>query len=268
MYLALNRRGQPRKVLIRAQQQLGKLSTYTRVLTQPVSPERVDELMTRLAQAHAHSNGSVHPLRHHGSAAGGHLCATVAQQQQRHALGAAANGLEGPGVDRLRCRRRKKRKKKRRKCQPHEEELPCPERPPKPKQGSGKPAAPKNATGVVECDGDKDECQRIHSNDKLVNKKNGKKTRVGEKQLRVMKKKSKKTGKTGKKGAGAGAHKLRTTSTTTTERQQELVTSEEDYSSRATSSAASESEEGSAAGAASWEEPFVPPYPTSTAPPQ
>ncbi|XP_075227925.1 fibroblast growth factor branchless [Lycorma delicatula] len=35
-YLALNRIGQPRKVLIRAGTPLGKLSTYTRVLTQPV----------------------------------------------------------------------------------------------------------------------------------------------------------------------------------------------------------------------------------------
>lgn len=275
MYLALNRRGQPRKVLIRAHQQLGKLSTYTRVLTQPVSAERVDELMSRLAQAHAHahsngSGGAAHPLRHHGTTAGGHLCAGVVQQRTAH------SPAEPLALDRLRCRRRKKRKKKRRKCHaPHDDEPPCQERPHKPRQqhASAKAAtttAPPAATvadDAAACDASKEgQCQRTHNNnDRLVTKKNGKKTRVGDKQFRVMKKRNKKTGKTGKKGL----HKARGTSTT--ERQQlllSMVTSEEDYSSRATSSVATESEEGSAVGAVSWEEPFVPPYPTSTAPPQ
>lgn len=124
MYLALNRRGQPRKVQIRAQQQLGKLSTYTRVLTQSVSPERVEELISRLAAAHAHvhpEDGTAHPLRHHGSAAG-HLCAVASAQAQRHSPG------DQPGVDRLRCRRRKKRKKKRRKC-PDDKDASCPNKP-------------------------------------------------------------------------------------------------------------------------------------------
>lgn len=114
MYLALNRRGQPRKVQIRNQQQLGKLSIYARVLTQPVSPERVEDLIGRLgaAQPHTH-NGTAHPLRHHGSATG-HLCASssataIISQLQKHPP-------DQPGVDRLRCRRRKKRKKKKRKC--------------------------------------------------------------------------------------------------------------------------------------------------------
>lgn len=57
LYLALNRRGQPRKVLLRARQQLGRLSSYTRVLTRTVSPERAEEL---------------HPLRHRG-----HVCQAV-----------------------------------------------------------------------------------------------------------------------------------------------------------------------------------------------
>lgn len=123
MYLALNRRGQPRKVQIRAQQQLGKLSTYTRVLTQPVSPERVEELINRLTAAYSHlENGKTHPLRHHGSATG-HLCASATVTQ------AIKHQPDQPGVDRLRCRRRKKRKKKRRKCNNENKDGSCPNKP-------------------------------------------------------------------------------------------------------------------------------------------
>ncbi|KAL4107820.1 hypothetical protein QTP88_018107 [Uroleucon formosanum] len=45
LYLALNKRGTPRKVQIKADAPLGKLSTYTRVLTQPVPAERVERLL-------------------------------------------------------------------------------------------------------------------------------------------------------------------------------------------------------------------------------
>ncbi|XP_026822974.1 uncharacterized protein LOC113561007 [Rhopalosiphum maidis] len=45
LYLALNKRGAPRKVQIKADAPLGKLSTYTRVLTQPVPAERVERLL-------------------------------------------------------------------------------------------------------------------------------------------------------------------------------------------------------------------------------
>lgn len=122
MYLALNRRGQPRKVQIRAQQQLGKLSTYTRVLTQSVSPERVEELINRLAAAHSHlENSTTHPLRHHGSATG-HLCASTSIPQS------TKHQADQPDVDKLRCRRRKKRKKKRRKCN-DEKDGTCPNKP-------------------------------------------------------------------------------------------------------------------------------------------
>lgn len=47
-YLGLNRHGQPRKIQIPTSRQLGKLSTYTKSLTQTVSPERVDQLIARL----------------------------------------------------------------------------------------------------------------------------------------------------------------------------------------------------------------------------
>lgn len=48
LYLGLNRHGQPRKILIPATRQLGKLSTYTKSLTQTVAHERVEQLIARL----------------------------------------------------------------------------------------------------------------------------------------------------------------------------------------------------------------------------
>ncbi|XP_073986105.1 fibroblast growth factor branchless isoform X2 [Rhodnius prolixus] len=42
LYLAMNKRGQPRRVLIRSGSPLGKLSTYTRVLTQSVEPSEIE----------------------------------------------------------------------------------------------------------------------------------------------------------------------------------------------------------------------------------
>lgn len=51
LYLALNKRGTPRKVQIKADAPLGKLSTYTRVLTQPVPAERVERLLANRQSA-------------------------------------------------------------------------------------------------------------------------------------------------------------------------------------------------------------------------
>lgn len=82
-YLALNRRGQPRKVVVRARNQLGRLSSYTRVLTRNVAPEL-----------------QLHPMRHHG-----HVCPSPVSHQSQKAH------PESP-----RCRKKKKRKKKKRKC--------------------------------------------------------------------------------------------------------------------------------------------------------
>lgn len=45
LYLALNKRGLPRKVHIKANAPLGKLSAYTRVLTQNVQAQRVEQLL-------------------------------------------------------------------------------------------------------------------------------------------------------------------------------------------------------------------------------
>lgn len=81
-YLALNRRGQSRKLVIRAHHQAGKLSSYIRVLTRNVSPEMLPS------------------MRHHN-----HACTSaVPGQTQKHR----------PGLQR--CPKRRKRKKKKRKC--------------------------------------------------------------------------------------------------------------------------------------------------------
>ncbi|KAJ8943423.1 hypothetical protein NQ318_020674 [Aromia moschata] len=82
-YLALNRRGQPRKVMVRAHNLLGKLSSYTRVLTRTVAPEL-----------------QLHPMRHHG-----HACPSAVSHQSQKAH-----------PDPSRCRKKKKRKKRKRKC--------------------------------------------------------------------------------------------------------------------------------------------------------
>lgn len=47
-YLGLNRHGQPRKIQLPANRQLGKLATYTKSLTQTVAHERVEQLIARL----------------------------------------------------------------------------------------------------------------------------------------------------------------------------------------------------------------------------
>ncbi|KAH1023565.1 hypothetical protein HUJ04_012745 [Dendroctonus ponderosae] len=84
-FLALNRRGQPRKVMVKAHQQLGKLSSYTRVLTRSVTPEELQ-------------------LRHH------HQCPP-------------STGHHPQPTDPPRCRKKKKKKKKKRKNSEHEHEL-------------------------------------------------------------------------------------------------------------------------------------------------
>lgn len=56
LYLALNKHGTPRKVQVNGNAPLGKLSSCTRVLTQPVSQDRMDQLM---ASRHGHRH-------HHG----------------------------------------------------------------------------------------------------------------------------------------------------------------------------------------------------------
>ncbi|KAI5700048.1 uncharacterized protein LOC103506539 [Diaphorina citri] len=52
LYLALNKYGIPRRVQLRGKQPLGKMSMYTRVLTQPVSNKKVEKIEKQ-------------PMRHH-----------------------------------------------------------------------------------------------------------------------------------------------------------------------------------------------------------
>lgn len=92
LYLALNGRGRPRKVLLKANQQLGRWSSFTRVLTRTVTPERAEEL---------------HPMRHHG-----HQCASYSSESPAR----LSRMMSETSTEPLRCRKRKKKKKKKRKC--------------------------------------------------------------------------------------------------------------------------------------------------------
>lgn len=179
MYLALNRRGQPRKVQLRARQQLGKLSSYTRVLTRTVSPERAEEL---------------HPMRHHA-----HMCSSSATDPNSRLSTPPA---ERP-TDLPRCRKKKKKKKKKKKCPPDVEndtEL-CHKR-----QNTSNHRKLQPNRLVTKCENeDSDECQR----DVTVNKK--KKTISDKLLLNASKKK-----KNIKKGSKKRHQVITSTEATTT----------------------------------------------------
>lgn len=66
LYLALNKRGLPRKVQVKANAPLGKLSTYTQVLTQPVPADRVDQLLASRRPVSGEWPATIpHGHRHH-----------------------------------------------------------------------------------------------------------------------------------------------------------------------------------------------------------
>lgn len=92
MYLALNRKGQPRKVLIKAGHPLGSHAIFARVLTRTVSQERAEKLQ-------------LHPMRHHSHP---HMCESTPALSQE-----SENSTVKP-LD-SRCRNNKKKKKKKRK---------------------------------------------------------------------------------------------------------------------------------------------------------
>ncbi|CAH1377985.1 unnamed protein product, partial [Tenebrio molitor] len=190
LYLALNRRGQPRKVQLRAHQQLGRLSSYTRVLTRTVVPERAEEL---------------HPVRHHA-----HMCSSITLESSGRL---SASSSDRP-TDPPRCRKRKKRKKKKRKCPPDAEndtEL-CHKRH---NTSNHRKLQPNRL--VKKCENeDSDECQR----DVTVNKKK-QKTNTSDKLSSPKKKKN------GKKG-GKKRHQV-ITSTEVATTAADDVTHDEDY---------------------------------------
>lgn len=116
MYLAMNKRGQPRKVLIKnipGEHILGKMATYTRVLTQPVTDDLEAEMLRALRQnttveSSAAIDSTPHPLRHHGSHQSSLICPKISQEHKLQ----SSHGKNG---GKFRSRKRKKRKKKRRK---------------------------------------------------------------------------------------------------------------------------------------------------------
>lgn len=94
LYLGLSNQGSPRRVQVKGHN-LGRLSTYARVLTQFVSQERVEGLHRRML-------GAKHNVRHHHG--------------NQQTICPAATPQEKDSRDKFRCRKRKKRKKRRRKC--------------------------------------------------------------------------------------------------------------------------------------------------------
>lgn len=190
LYLALNRRGQPRKVQLRARQQLGRLSSYTRVLTRTVAPERAEEL---------------HPVRHHG-----HMCSSPTLSEPTGRLPTPTDRPSEPP----RCRKRRKRKKKKRKCPPDAEtdtEL-CHKRHTTSNHRKLQPTRL-----VKKCENeDSDECQR----DVTVNKK---KHKTSDKNFANGPKKK----KNNKKGAKKRHHVITSTEVATTA--SDDVTHDEDY---------------------------------------
>lgn len=104
LYLGLNRHGQPRKIQLPANRQLGKLATYTKSLTQTVAHERVEKLIARLFGA----NHVRHGLKQ--------LCDTGKVLQE-----IISNGLKNKPKCNSSAKPNKKKKKKR-KCREDEPE--------------------------------------------------------------------------------------------------------------------------------------------------
>lgn len=103
MYLGLNRHGQLRKIQIPATRPLGKLSTYTKSLTQTAAHERVEQLIARLYGA----NHVRHGLKQ--------LCDTGKVLRE-----IISNGVKGkPKCNNL---AKPNKKKKKRKCREDEPE--------------------------------------------------------------------------------------------------------------------------------------------------
>lgn len=133
MYLALNRKGTPRKVLLHAGHPLGRLSSYTRVLTRTVPPQKLEDL---------------HPVRHHGHSCPADPVKPHSQQQPP-----------------ARCRRHKKRKKRKRKCPEDEDspgESPCIGGGGKRQRGRPVANSHSNINSSHRCESDdSEECQRV-----------------------------------------------------------------------------------------------------------
>lgn len=167
MYLALNRYGQQRKVILKTGHSIGRLTSYTRVLIRQADDFHLP------------------PMRHNGH----NLCPNVIYHQNAN--------QQRKNVESLRCRKRRKRKKKKRRC-PDEDFDPelCQKR-------HSVTNKSKVKTVNNKCDDennnnnnkDSDECQREPTNTTTNKKKN--KLNNSEKPLVSIQKKKKKI----KKGA-------------------------------------------------------------------
>lgn len=143
LYLALNKKGISRKVQTKAKASLGKMETYTNVLTKPVSPERVEALAIKVAKTRAllgkffpgsSEDGSHHLLRHHRY----QFCPNVPMTKL-------------DDKNKFRCRKREKRKKKRKCKDDEDDEEEC-------------QVVKKKVGNKCEEDEDEEECQkRLHS---------------------------------------------------------------------------------------------------------
>ena len=129
LYIALNKRGQSRKLQVQKKAPLGKLYDYAKVIIKTVEAERVKDLEERIMRLRESlQTGSrllsgdlsmtQHPLRHHGYH---RLCPQVQPTSLQMDNGQDV-GMDDVGRDKLRCRRRKKRKKKKRRCREGEQE--------------------------------------------------------------------------------------------------------------------------------------------------
>lgn len=112
LYLALNKKGVPRKVQTKPNASLDKLETYTNVLTKAVPSERVEALEMKIYNARLlfgkfllNSKDDHHSLRHH----------------RYHQLCGNTPMVKSDEKNKFRCRKREKRKKKR-KCREDEDE--------------------------------------------------------------------------------------------------------------------------------------------------
>nr|XP_018911482.1 PREDICTED: fibroblast growth factor 3 [Bemisia tabaci] len=116
LYLALNKFGAPRKTQLKTGTPLGKLSSYTQTLTQPVAAEEVEQLIRNMIRASPDHHG----LRHH------QLCPPSSVQQQLQQV--SRSQLEQPSSpptppeSESRNKKKKKKKRKRRKCKEGEQE--------------------------------------------------------------------------------------------------------------------------------------------------
>ena len=112
LYLALNKKGIPRKVQTKAKASLGKMETYTNVLTKPVSIERVESLAVKVAKARVLLGKLLQGTS--GEEGFGERNHLVRHHRYQFCPNVPMTKLDDK--NKFRCRKKEKRKKKRNKC--------------------------------------------------------------------------------------------------------------------------------------------------------